>query len=226
MTVKSGGKQMGYKALDKRNNKIYDVKEWQIKARGVTPYCPVCGEVTELKAASSVVMKTHFAHERDSECPLIENNRSRYAILSPAEQDTKNGNEIIYWTKLNIIHLYNKCREILQGKLKYKEFSEMLERASNKNLWFYKGLTKEVLPYVLIVNYGIFTKGKDSRNEDVHFIFDKDLYGDDLFLHKKITHIWKISSNSDFDEVPIDYNTSNTAPHYVWKYVKSFYEQL
>ncbi|AMO35282.1 hypothetical protein [Lysinibacillus sphaericus] len=48
---------------------------------------------------------------------------------------------------------------------------DVLQKANDKSIWYYKGLTNETLPYVLVVNYGVFPKTKKLRNEDVHYIF-------------------------------------------------------
>ncbi|WP_282155815.1 competence protein CoiA family protein [Cytobacillus gottheilii] len=213
---------MAFKAINKLDKLIYSVNEWERRLVGVTPYCPVCEEITEIKAKGSTVMKTHFAHLKGSNCPLIEENHSSYLLLPPSNKDDKNGDELIRWAKVNSYHLYNKCKELLEGRLKYQEFSDILEKAVEKRIWFYKGLTKESLPFVLIVNYGKFLKKTGIRKEDVHFIFDKSLYGDDLFLQKKITHVWRVRESLDIDKIDLSYDVMETAPDYFWNYVKKF----
>jgi hypothetical protein len=63
--------------------------------------------------------------------------------------------------KVNAYHLYLKCQELLEGKLKYQEFSDILKKANENQIWFYKVLTKKCLPYVPVINYGIFEKTKN-----------------------------------------------------------------
>ena len=214
---------MGFKALNKTDNKIYSLDYWERTFIDKLPYCPVCGEITKIKAAGSVNMLTHFSHPKGTYCPSIKKNHSKYELLPPTERDTDNGEEIINWARVNISHLYFKCREILSDRLKYDEFSNMLAKAKVKNIWCYKNLTINTLPYVLIVNFGVYPK-IDGRDEDVWYIFDKDMYGDDLFLQKKITHIWKVTE-SDLERIELKYiNNKGTVPHYVWTYVKTFYK--
>lgn len=214
---------MGFKAWNKTDNKIYSLNYWQITFTDEIPYCPVCGEVTEIRAAGSTVMKTHFAHStKGTECPSINDNRDKYALLTPTTLDKENGNDLICWTKVNIWHLYTKCREILNGRLRFKEFSYMLEKAKEKKIWFYKGLNETTLPYVLIVNFGVFSKIV-GRDEEVWYILDKSMYGDDLFLQNEITHIWRVTK-SDIERVALDYDIRGTGKPYAWKFLKSFYE--
>ncbi|MBG9692551.1 hypothetical protein ABD91_17305 [Lysinibacillus sphaericus] len=212
---------MGSIALNKLDNVIYTLDDWQKKLIGITAYCPVCDEVTKIKAEGSLAVQTYFTHRKNSDCPTIKENHEKYALLPPSERDEENGKRLLCWAKLNIYHLYLKCQEILEGKLKFIEFSNVLQKANDKSIWYYKGLTNETLPYVLVVNYGVFPKKKDLRNEDVHYIFDKKSYGDDLFLKKKISHMFKITK-SDIESIELNYTTKSTAPYYVWKYVKEF----
>lgn len=213
---------MGFKALNKSDNTIYTLEYWERKLPTVTPYCPVCDEVTDLRAEGSVAMRTHFYHSRGTDCPTIKKNRNKYALLTPTTRDIENGNNLICWTKVNIWHLYTKCKEILKNRLRFKEFSAMLEKANEKKIWFYKNLSINTLPYVLIVNFGVFPK-IDGRVEDVWHIFDKDMYGDDLFLQKNITHIWRVTE-SDLERIELNYDTTKTGKHYVWKDLESFYK--
>ncbi len=214
---------MSYKALNKSDNTVYTIDYWERNLTSVTPYCPVCNEVTEIRAAGSTVMKTHFFHStQGTDCPSIKENRSKFALLSPTILDTTNGNDLIDWTKVNIWHLYSKCRDILNNRLQFKEFSAMLEKARENKIWYYKNLSTNTLPYVLIVNFGVFPK-IDGRSEEVWHIFDKSLYGDDLFLQKKISHIWRVTK-LDIEKVELDYDTTKTGKHYVWKNFQSFYK--
>ena len=51
----------------------------------------------------------------------------------------------------------------------------MLEKAKENKIWYYKGLNTNTLPYVLIVNFGIFPK-IEGRSEEVWYIFDKNVW--------------------------------------------------
>lgn len=214
---------MSFKALNICDSIVYTIDYWERNLTNVTPYCPVCGEVTEIRAAGSTVMKTHFFHStQGTNCPSIIENHSKYALLTPTTLDTTNGNQLINWTKINIWHLYSKCKKILKNRLQFKEFSAMLEKAKENKIWYYKGLNTNTLPYVLIVNFGIFPK-IEGRSEEVWYIFDKKIYGDNLFLQKKITHIWRVTK-LDIERIELDYDTSDTGKHYAWINFQSFYK--
>ncbi|MGY4797202.1 hypothetical protein ACVNNN_19790 [Lysinibacillus fusiformis] len=134
--------------------------------------------------------------------------------------DTTNGDELIDWTKINIWNLHSRCRDILNNRLAFKEFSAMLEKARENKIWYYKELSTNTFPYVLIVNFGVFPK-IDGSSEEVWHIFDKSMYGDDLFLQKEISHIWRVAK-LDIERVELDYDTTKRGKHYAWKNFQSF----
>ncbi|MEK4671360.1 competence protein CoiA family protein [Niallia sp. FSL R7-0271] len=217
---------MGFYALNKNDNKLYSIKEWEMKFINIIPYCPVCGESTEIKAKGSVSMKTHFAHIKGTDCPLTIEHQGEYNLLPPIITDKSNGQEIKKWTKVNTFFLYNKCKELLKGKLKYQEFGDILKKANEKRIWFYNGLNTNNLPYVLLVNYGIFTKKSGIRSEEFYFIFDKVTYGDDLFLQNGVTHIWRVYSNFAIEKIEIEsISHKDLAPEYFWNYIKEFIQK-
>ena len=49
------------------------------------------------------------------------------------------------------------------------------------------------------------------------------MYGDNLFLQKKITHIWRVTK-LDIERIELDYDTSDTGKHYAWINFQSFYK--
>lgn len=62
----------------------------------------------------------------------------------------------------------------------------MIFKASERNVWFYKGMTLKYLPYVLLVNYGVFQKEEHRKNK-VYFVFDSKLSNyEDLWIKPKI----------------------------------------
>lgn len=101
---------------------------------------------------------------------------------------------------LNLRPIYQKCKEIMKGNQKgnetflyKKEFKEMIDKADERNIWAYKGLTLKYVPYVLLVNYRVFSK-KDLRKRKVHFVFDSLMSNyDDLWINSKVKQsIWRV----------------------------------
>ncbi|WP_121640692.1 hypothetical protein [Virgibacillus sp. Bac330] len=103
-----------------------------------------------------------------------------------------------------------------------KDYKEMIEKASKRNIWFYKGMEEKYLPYVLLVNYGIFEKNKFHK-EKTYFVFDSKLSNyDDLWIRNgKIKQkIWKVTPNlHDLEEIEIDFDNSEYAPYYFLPWV-------
>jgi hypothetical protein len=61
-------------------------------------------------------------------------------LLPPSQKDEKNAIELKNWTKVNMYSLYQKCKEIAGGVLKFSEFADILEKANKQQIWYYKGL--------------------------------------------------------------------------------------
>lgn len=215
---------MGFYAVNKLEDKIYFIEDWLKFNIQAEPFCPVCNERTEIKSKGSVYQKTHFAHIPGALCPTIASAQKHYELLSPTEKDDKNGMALIKWSKVNINQLYFKCQELLDGKLKFKEFKNILDAANAKKIWYYKGINSSFLPFVLLVNYGEFVKIKDFRQSNMYFYFDKSLYGDDLFLTKSVTHIWRITEDNLERIELINETNKQTISYYFWDYVKDFIE--
>lgn len=212
---------MAYSAYSKKDNIMVSLEDWQLQRIEEIPYCPVCEGIINIRAKGSIAVNTHFKHESESGCPTIERNRRKYELLPPQDRDISNGNALKNWVKVNAHHLYLKCKEV-SGFLKMPEFEKMLLKANENKIWYYKGLTTQHLPYVLLINYGMFDK-IENRAEKMYFIFEKDVQGDDMFLKREITKIWRIKPENDvIEEVHIDYNIQGTAKHYFWTYVKKF----
>lgn len=215
---------MAYKAFSKINNALYSVDEWLENNYNEIPYCPICGEITTIDSKTSEFKRTHFSHSKGALCPSIEKNRELYALLIPKERDMENAKELKNWFKANPYILYNACKKILNEHLSYKEFSEIIRVGNEKQIWSLKGLNEVRLPYVLMVNYGIFDI-TPTRTDKCYFIFDKDLNGKDLFLTEKIKHIWKIDlKDKDFTKIEISNLVTGSSKSYFWNYVKEFYK--
>ncbi|TKI53331.1 hypothetical protein FC756_24565 [Lysinibacillus mangiferihumi] len=113
---------MSFKALNQNYSTVYTLDEWERNLIHVTPYCPVCGVVTE-KAAGSTLRKTHFAHSiQNTDCPTINDNRRKYLLLSPVGLDTENGRDLINWTKLTCGTCIRNVRKFSKDVLSFKSF--------------------------------------------------------------------------------------------------------
>lgn len=213
-------------AIDPKTGKKVSAKEWDQNHPEESAKCPVCDEYMKVRANSALETTTHFWHKNGSKCPTVKNNSEKYN-LQPVEKDYKNAKKIKKSLLNNLETVYQECKKIYGKKgFKRSDFKELIRKASENNTWFYKGLTMKYLPYVLLVNYGVFQKA-DHRKEKVYFVFDEKLSNyDDLWIKpgKMKQKIFKIYANrhNEVEEVKIDFDTSTLCPEYFLSYVTGF----
>jgi hypothetical protein len=151
--------------------------EWYIKYKNDIPRCKVCHNILSFVAIANQNRITHFRHPENSGCPSVESNGLRYSYLYPVERDESNAIELKQWVLDNGYYLYKQMCEILGASIRYQEFTEILHSANERDCWYYVGLTKEILPYTLLVNYGEFkkVKGRKGRELKIYLAFDSTI---------------------------------------------------
>ncbi|WIY58987.1 hypothetical protein [Bacillus arachidis] len=156
---------MGYYVIDPETNEEIHVSKWKIKYPGQDAICEVCDKSMYVRADATPDRADHFAHYPHSNCPTSKESRKKYEDLYPTEIDEENAKRIKREVVANLWPIYQKCKEIMKGNQKsndaflyQKEFKEMIQKADERNIWAYKGLTLKYVPYVLLVNYGVFPK--------------------------------------------------------------------
>jgi len=110
-----------------------------------------------------------------------------------------------------------------------KEFKEMIDKADERNIWAYKGLTLKYVPYVLLVTYGVFSK-KDLRKRKVHFVFDSLMSNyDDLWINSKVKqNIWRVypDEQNSVEREQIDWDTSGLEPDYFINFITGISNEI
>ncbi|MDJ0285335.1 MULTISPECIES: hypothetical protein [Bacillus] len=213
---------MARSALHPKTNEKISIEDWELYYKEIKPRCMICGNDLYIRSGNTPSSAKHFIHFPHSNCPSIPNNRERYNKLKPIEKDYKNAKSVKKQFLSNMWTVYEKCRSLLDGELKLKDFKDMVSRATEKNIWLYKSLTLDYLPYVLLVNYGVFQKGR-KRNK-VYLVLDSQLSNyEDLWIESKIKQkIWKVYPDEFLiEEFDIDFNftTSSLSPDYFLFYV-------
>ncbi|TFW48661.1 hypothetical protein ES895_26965 [Bacillus sp. 007/AIA-02/001] len=220
---------MGYYVIDPETNEEIHVSKWKIKYPDQDASCEVCNTAVYVRADATPNRQDHFAHYKHSNCPTIKDGRKKYEHLHPTEKDEENAKKIKREVVANLWPIYQKCKEIMKGNQKgnqaflyKKEFKEMIEKADEGNIWAYKGLILKYVPYVLLVNYGVFSK-KDFRKRKVHFVFDSLMSNyDDLWINSKVKqNIWRVypDEQNSVEREQIDWDTSGLEPDYFINFI-------
>ncbi|MFB1100445.1 competence protein CoiA family protein [Terribacillus sp. JSM ZJ617] len=202
--------------------------QWQIYFKHETPYCKICKSELDIRAYASTKTTTHFAHPQNSNCPTLEANSSRYLHLKPISFDYENAKRLKSYIQKYAYETYLFLCELVGGKgaLKYSEFTMILKYATQRKIWFYKGLTPELLPYVLLVNYGDLKQQseRNGRDELKYYAFNteiKEYY--DLWIHsgKDTSYIYEITPKKVIQMKPsyLKGTSKIEAPSYFKNYV-------
>ncbi|MBH0167162.1 hypothetical protein IHV12_19745 [Fictibacillus sp. 7GRE50] len=192
--------------------------EWEVNNKGKPGRCSICDNDIYIKANSAPAVSTHFAHRAGSNCPSVNNNRESYEILQPIYKDYRNAKQLKKSLLNNMEIVYQKCRSIFgENGFKRSDFQKLIRAGSDKNIWLYKDMTMKYLPYVLLVNYGVFQK-EEHRKRKVYFVFDAKLSSyEDLWIRpgKIKQKLWRVyPEESLIEKVEIDFDTSLLSPDY------------
>lgn len=144
-------------AIHKKTGKLVSPEEFvalegaQYREKGVYPSCPSCGADLSPYGVHSVTVTSRFDHPNGSNCSLSSTPDPRYAHLSPSEWDMEAGGRLraAMCEIENLKSVYSACRS-LTSTLSGHEFVEMCRQADRRNVWCYKGLTLDWLPYILV----------------------------------------------------------------------------
>ncbi|MDI3089774.1 hypothetical protein QJ133_00980 [Priestia megaterium] len=199
-----------------------NVQDWELFHKEDTPICLVCSNELYVKAHPSPDVTTHFSHYKNPNCPLVKDHHQRYQILGPGIQDKENGEQIKQLFVNNIGLMFAECKRVFGDNFPHALFKEMVKKATERNIWFYKGLKIEYVPYVLLVNYGIFKK--TDKSPKMHFVLDANLTNyDELWNKPKEVRpiIWRVFTDSDeIEEYQMNLRLGNTkVPHYFIDYI-------
>ncbi|MDA8095286.1 MAG: hypothetical protein M0T84_15535 [Betaproteobacteria bacterium] len=144
-------------AINPRTGRLVTPEEFAQQAgpdyreKGLLPLCPACGAALSLYGVHSPNVTSRFDHPNHSVCELSSTPDPRFAHLKPSSWDLEQGKRLFaaFCEPESIKAGYALCRKIC-GKLTGDEFLAMCRAADRKNIWAYRGITLEFLPYVLV----------------------------------------------------------------------------
>ncbi|GHS89610.1 hypothetical protein FACS189487_10170 [Campylobacterota bacterium] len=186
---------MSFIAIDPNTGNTQGV-DWFHLNRKKIGLCPVCDAEMELRAESSVTTTVHFWHGIGAICPSIKKNRKKYENLPPSSIDEQAGLRLRTEAREHIYTIYQACNAIVDG-LKYAEFRDLIAKASEKNIWDYKGFRLNYIPYVLVTFHDMFfAKGSKLRDDKYYIVLEPTIqYLDDLWNKPQSIKqaVWKVS---------------------------------
>lgn len=148
---------MTRQAIHPRTRRLMTPEEFSMlegpnyRGKAVFPLCPACGAELSLYGVHSPSIASRFDHPDHSDCELSCSPDPRFAHLKPSGWDLEQGVRLFatFCETENLKAVYALCRKIC-GRLTGGEFLAMCRAADRKNVWAYRGITLEYLPYVLV----------------------------------------------------------------------------
>lgn len=191
---------MPFRAIDNETGQAYPI-EWFLKNGKEKGVCGYCGTLMTIKANHTSDKRAHFWHgSGDSECPTIAKNGSAYEGLESGEIDKEAGHHMLQLVNNNMFKIYLACMKITNKSLFFSEFKDWIQKANDKKVWDYKGITLEYVPYILLTfadKLNSFFPGIKG-GVDYRIIFDPKL--------KTFDNLW-IASNQKQNILKIDKST-------------------
>lgn len=201
-SIKRGVKQMPFRAIDPETKQAQSV-EWFLKHGKAQGICGFCGTMMTIKANHTSDKREHFWHgSGDSYCPTKTKNAAAYEGLSDGTVDKEAGQLMRTNVNENIFQIYLACIKIINKSLAFWEFKDLLQKANEKKIWDYKGITLEYVPYILLTFSEKLTGLFQGVNGWVEYriIFDPKL--------KSYDNLW-ISSNQKQNILKIEKNSGD-----------------
>lgn len=135
------------------------------REKGLLPICPCCGEQIFAWAPHSPRAPSSFHHRKHSTCPLSSNPDPRYSHLRPSGWDFDAGARLkaVFCEPDNLRQGYAVCHRLCKKRLKSLEFVSLCREADRRNVWAYRQLPLEAVPYILVTLMDFLEEDQSQR---------------------------------------------------------------
>jgi len=172
--------------------------------------CPVCGERVMIRGASAPNTETHFSHYPRSTCPTVLRKRDPFALLHDVHEDAAAAETLVRLARYHVRDLYMSCQGLVKG-LSADEFALLLRTATARRVWYLKGLTYPLVPYVLVSLHDVFEPNSKGRSAPFFLVFPASLRRmDELWNARGVgaAHMWRVyPQTGDVEVIPISVDT-------------------
>ncbi len=169
---------MTRKAIHPNTGKIVTPEEFvrvsgpSWKEKGIFPLCPACKSPLSLYGIHSAKVPSRFDHPDRSDCPLSSHPDPRYAYLMPSDWDPEGEKRLkAAFCQIDTLKETPSAGRKICGRLSGKEFVEMCQMAERRGIFRYKGLSLEILPYLLVTLVDL--PQNEKRDQAVRLILVK-----------------------------------------------------
>ncbi|OKP83727.1 hypothetical protein [Paenibacillus sp. P32E] len=187
------------KAINPADRKTYAIKDWLINfGPDHLGECMVCSNTLKIRADHTQGKTAHFWHNQPhTNCPTINQNSLGYNNLYPTTVDEENAKKVKEEFVANYYYIYLKCDQLCDGGLKFTVFRNLIEKANKQRIWFYKDLSIDYIPYILLTLDESFKLSTNYSKKAFYFCFEPNLRNyDDLWIRTNLKKkIWRIHTD-------------------------------
>ncbi|MDD4854593.1 MAG: hypothetical protein PHQ22_09985 [Sulfuricurvum sp.] len=205
-------------AVDSNTNEIVEIGAWLLtRHRRGKPLCRVhnCGVTLTIVGEHNPDRATHFRHPPSTNCPSILTNAVPYRQLQNVPIDHAQIATIKMVFLNNIHQIFNKCSSLIPN-LSFQEFFEIIENAHNLNIWGYRDIDLEYIPYILCTCNPYFVQRTPYRNHPFHFVFSEIQRVDELWINagNNAHVIYRVDrTTQDVENINIIFDLNNFNNH-------------
>lgn len=187
------------------SGQVISVEEWHRSRRDDLAECLVCGGQVKRRPAHGGGT-LHFFHLQGSNCPTIAQAGKRYDPLKnlPRDPSLAPSNRAYFFRHL--VGMHDRMRKVL-GTIKLLDVLEMCQDAKKMDVWSLKGMSVEMIPYVLLTCKDKFDP-VGNRLYPLYYVIQSPPAGASYwnFPSSKSRHILEVNASnpSDFTVMPMD----------------------
>jgi len=136
---------------------------WREKA--LLPLCPGCGAELIPCGVHSTLVVSNFRHPEYATCSLSSTPDPRYAHLRPSDWDFTEARHLKarFCEPDNLRQGYAVCHRLCFKRLSTSEFVALCREADRRNVWAYRHMPLEVIPYILVTLCDFLTEAPEQQ---------------------------------------------------------------
>ncbi|WP_448177668.1 hypothetical protein [Stenotrophomonas maltophilia] len=188
-----------------KSGEVVSAEVWHRERQDELAQCLACGGPVRRRPAHGV-QTLHFFHLPGSNCPTIEPSGVRYDALRSLPRDPKLAPANHAYFFRNLVGAHDRMKKVL-GTIKLFDVVDMCKEATKKDVWSLKGMTVELMPYVLMTCKDGFD-AVGNRLYPVYYVLQAPPSGATYwnFPSTQVRHILEVNANnpSDFTPRPMD----------------------
>ena len=159
------------------------IGKWLTHYSGSIPLCPICDNEVKVRSGKAKKRVTHFAHGRNTGCPVVKSGHKPYEIFKKTERVSAAKAKVVKQYAFDHIEsIYERAKEICPDLL-WIEFLPLMEKATELKCWAFKQFDTGYIPYLLLCCADNFKGKKNTKRPRTIFFVLEPGAADAQFWH-------------------------------------------